>query len=64
MGKVGCLVGWAELLVGCLGDSVLTVNIAGVVKKMWVTSGLILQVILVGSICVSGPFKFNLSCGM
>ena len=39
MGKVGCLVGWAALLVGFLVVSVLAVDIAGVVNKIQVTSG-------------------------
>ena len=38
----------------------------GVVNKnrTWVaTSGFVFQVMLVGSLCVSGPYKFHLSCG-
>ena len=35
MGKFGCLVYMLALLVGCLGVSVLKVDLAGVVKKKW-----------------------------
>ena len=55
MGKFGCLVNMAALLLGCLGGSVLKVYLAGVVKKKRVTSCFGLKVIIGGSLCVSGP---------
>ena len=61
MGKVGCLVNLTTLLVGFLGGSVLKVDITGAVKKKRATSGFGLQVILGGSICVSGPFTLQLN---
>ena len=33
VGKLGCLVYLAELIVGCLGVSVLNVDLSGTVKK-------------------------------
>ena len=38
MGKYGCLVGQAELLVVCLVGSVMTVDMAGVVRKILMKS--------------------------
>ena len=37
-GKVGCIVGVSERIVGCLGGSFLKVDISGVVKKNKATS--------------------------
>ena len=51
-GKVVCIVYMAALLVGCLGGSVLKVDLAGAVKKKWVTSGFGLNVMLVGSLFI------------
>ena len=53
-GKVGCLVGMSERIVGCLGGSVLKVDITGVVKKNRVTSGFAFQVIIGVSLYVLG----------
>ena len=64
MGKVGCLVIWLALPVGFLGGPVLIFNMAGVVKKIWVTPGFGFQVILVGSLGVPGTYTLNLSCGI
>ena len=61
MGEVGCLVGWAALLVGFPGVSVMTVNMAWVVKKIRASSGFRLQVMHVGSLGVSGPCTLQLS---
>ena len=55
MGKVECLLGQESLLVGYLGGSVLTVDMAGVVKKIRVTSVFGFQFMLVGSLGVSVP---------
>ena len=63
MRKVGCLVYLEALLVGSLGVSVLYVDISGVVNKKWETSGFGFQVMLGGSIFVSGTCIFLLSCG-
>ena len=63
----GCLVGIAALLVSLLGVSVLKVDLDGVAKKkrIWVvTSCFGFQVMLGGSLCVSGPFKLQISCGI
>ena len=56
MGEVGCLV-------GLLGGSFLSVDIAGVVKNIQVTSGLGSQVMLVWYLGISGPCTFQISCG-
>ena len=61
MGKVVCIVGQVALLVGLLGGSFLTVDMARVVNKIWVTSVFWLQVMLVRSLGVSGPCTFHLS---
>ena len=61
--KVGCIVYLAALIVGCLGGSVLKVDISGEVKKIRAASGVGLQVMFQGSICVSGPCTLQLSCG-
>ena len=63
VGKVGCLVYMVALILGCLGSSVLTVDLAGVVKKKSVTSGFGLKLILGGSLFVSGHCILQLSCG-
>ena len=64
MGEVGFLVGLMALFVGCLGDSVLEVNLYRLVKKNRVTSGFLLQVMLGGYLCVSGSCILQLSCGI
>ena len=53
MGKVVCLVGLEALLVGCLGGSVIKVNLYGVVTENKKTSCFVLQVMLGVSLCVS-----------
>ena len=63
VGKVRCIVYLALLLVSCLGDSVLKVDLAGLVKKKRETSGFGLKVMLGGSLCVSDPFTLQLSFG-
>ena len=63
MGKVEYLVNMVALIVGCLGGSVMKVDLAVAVKKKRVTSGFGLQVMLGGYICVSGTCTLNLSCG-
>ena len=55
MGKVGSLVNLTALLVGCLGGSVLNVDIDEAAKKKNTTPGFGLQVILGGYICNSDP---------
>ena len=62
MGKVECILGLAELLLGFLGGSVLTVDMDGVANKIWVTSGFRFEVMLVGSLSVSGTYILQLSC--
>ena len=42
VGKVGCLVYLAEIIVGCLGGSFLKVDLAGAVNKIRVASGFVL----------------------
>ena len=61
--KVVFLVYLAALLVDFLGGSVLKVDIAGTVKKKWVTSGFGLKVMIGWFLCVSGPCKLHISCG-
>ena len=39
------------------------VDIDGSVKEKRVTSYFLLKVMLVGSLCVSGPFTLHTSCG-
>ena len=51
-GKVGYFVGLSERVVGCLGGSVLKVDITGVVKENRVTLGFGFQVIIRVSLCV------------
>ena len=63
MRKIGCFVNLEALLVVLLGGSFLKVDLAGLVKKKSVTSGFGSQVILGGSIYVSGPFTLHISCG-
>ena len=55
VGKVGCLVNMAALLLGLMGGTFMKVYLAGVVKKKRVTSCFGLKVIIGGSLCVSGP---------
>ena len=62
-GKVGCLVGLSERIVGCLGGSVLNFDLTGVVRENKVTSGFGFQVIIGVSLCVSVPYALQLSCG-
>ena len=63
MGKVGFILNLAALLVGCLGSLVPKFVLDGEVKKKMATSGFGLQVILGGSLCVSGTCKLYLSFG-
>ena len=63
MRKFDCLVNMAALLVGFLGGSVMKVDLAVVVKKKRATSGFGLQVMLGGSLCVSGTCTLKLYCG-
>ena len=63
VGKVGCLVYLAALLVGCLGGSFLKIDISRVVKGERETSGFGLKVMLGGYIFVSGSCTFQISCG-
>ena len=63
MRKVGCSINMAALLVGFLGDSVLKVDLDGVVKKKKATSGFGLKVMLGVSLCVSSICILQLSCG-
>ena len=63
MDKVGCIVDSTAPFVGCLRGSSLTVDLDGVVKNIHVDSGFVFQVVLVGSIGVSSPCEFQLSCG-
>ena len=63
MGKVGCIVYLAAFIVSCLGGSVLKVDLAGVVKKKRATSGFRLNVMIGGSLCVSGTCTLQLSFG-
>ena len=53
MSKVGCIEGLTELLVCCLGVSVLEVYLDEGVKKNMVTSGFVLKVMIRGSFFVS-----------
>ena len=55
-GKEGFIVGMSERIVGCLGGSVLSFDITGVVNKNRVTLGFGFQVIIGVSLCVSGPY--------
>ena len=63
MGDDGYLVGLSELLVGCLGYSVLKLDMDRVLKKNRPTSGFVLQVMLVGSLYVSVPCTLHIYCG-
>ena len=63
MVNIGCLVGQAELLVLYLGGPVLTVDMDGAMKKIRVTSGFRLQVMILRSLGVSGTCKLNIYCG-
>ena len=60
MVKVGYPIDLAELLVGCLGRSVLKVDLDGSVKKKRVTSGFGLKVTLEGSLCASVPCALHI----
>ena len=62
MVEVECVVGQSSLLVGFLGGSVFTVDMDGVVNIIWATSGFGFQVMLSGSLGVSGPCIFHLYC--
>ena len=64
MRKVVCIVNLVALLLCFMGDSVLKVDISGVAKKKSATSGFGLQVILVGSLCVSVICKLQIHCGI
>ena len=63
MSEVGCIVVWLALILGCLGGLVLTVDMAVMEKKFWVTSGFGLKVMIVGSVGVSGTCTLQISCG-
>ena len=63
MGNVGCLVYMAALLIGCLGGSVLKVDLSGLVNKIMSASSFGFQVMPVGSVFVSCVFTLQLSCG-
>ena len=63
IGKVVFLVNMAALLIGCLGGSVPKVGIAGAVRGERATSGFGLQVIFVGSLCVSVPCTLKIYFG-
>ena len=63
MGKVGCLVYLAAIVVDSLGDSVMKVDLYGMVKGKRATSGFGLKVMLGGYLCVSGLCKFQISYG-
>ena len=63
MGKVVCLVNKEALLVGCLGGSVPMIGIYGAAGGEMETSGFGLQVVIVGSLCVSGTCTLQISCG-
>ena len=52
MGKVGCLIGQAAFLLGCLGDSVVTVDMNRVLNNICVTSGFGSKGMIVGSLGV------------
>ena len=60
--KFGCLVNMAVILVGFLGVSVLKVDLTGVAKEKISTLGFGLQVMLVGSLCVSFLCTLHISC--
>ena len=62
IGKVVCLVCWVELLVGFLGGSVLEVDLDGVVNKIQLTSGFVLQVVLAGSLGDSDACTLHIYC--
>ena len=60
---MGCLVYLVSIIVGCLGGSVLKVDLPGMVKKKRVTSCFVSKVMIGGSLCVSGPCILQISCG-
>ena len=62
-GKVRCLLNIAALPLGCLGGSVPKVDLSGAVKKKRSTSGFGLQVMFIGSLCVSGYCTLKILCG-
>ena len=57
VGKVGCILYLAALLVCYLGGSVMKVDLDGAINKKGVTSGFGLKMLLEGFCCVSGPYK-------
>ena len=63
VGKIGCILYLGALILGCLGGSVLKVDINGAVKKKWFTLGFGLKVMLGGYLCVLGTCTLQLSCG-
>ena len=63
LGGIVRLVGWEELLVGYLVGFVLKVDLDGAVKKILLSSGFGLYMILVGYLGISGPCTFQLYCG-
>ena len=62
VGKFGCLVYLTALLASFLGGSVMKIDLYGAMKKKRVTSVFGLQVMLRGSVFVSGPCPLKLSC--
>ena len=63
MYKVGRLVYLAALLAGCLGGSVLKVDISRWLKKIREASGFGLQAIIGGSMFVPGTCTLKIFCG-
>ena len=62
MRKVGRLVNVTDFLVGFLGGSILKVDLSGVVKKIRADSGFEFQVMIGGSLYVSGPCILQIYC--
>ena len=54
LGKVVFLVYLAAIIVGCLGGSIMKVDLAGAVKKKLGDFRFVFRVLLGGSLCVSG----------
>ena len=63
VGKVGCILYPAKLLVSCLVGSVLKVDLSGAVKKKRATSGFGFKVMLGGSLCFSDPCTLQVYFG-
>ena len=60
--RVGCLINIVLLLIGFLGGSTPKVKFFGVVKKS-LNLGFGVQVMIIWSLCVSGPYILQISCG-